>query len=792
MKNRRVIVGILLAMLLATYAWIGVSKLSYDVDITRLLPQNLPETQGYQAFLRHFSRKTELFLTVETTDKEKADKAVISIATALQSQPEMVKKVVFARDEFAADQWTELTAWSLLNASPEKFAALEARLAPDKLKPELEAKLEQLANSADMMESKGGYDPLGLLNDLMQSAGKLGAGSEFASADGKFRVLYVESARPISDYREAGAWLADVRAAAEKAAGDTGAKIRFTGEPAFQAEISRTMEADMKTSGATTMILISLLVFLAYRNFRLLPMIALALVITFLLTLATCGILLGSLTALTVGFGSILIGLSADYGVMVYQRAQETNGDYVAAGRLARVGVSWAAATTAVVFIALLPLGFPGLSELGMLVAAGVIIGALIMLWIFPLALQKFAGKPKTVVHEKGWFSDPKWNWRLAWIGMVILGVTSSGLVTHGLPKVDVKSGSLRPKESEAFSTMDTMQARLTGGTDGLTLLISGESEQQVAERLQSLKAWLEDQQKQGRVAQFTLPQMLWPSPKNRETNAIEAAKLVGERERLRQQVFDAGFTDEAFGLAQEVLGWWEKWQAAGTTISVKPQHENTKWMLARLTSINASAKDCVTMGFVSLDPGVTARLFAKELPPGVFLTGGELLNQTLNHYLEDGFLGISILFGGLTLLLLAIALREWKSLGLVLLGLTWSYAGLLGAMSWLGIPWNVFTLPALLLSLGTGSDYFIYVILELRNSGTAPLMRARLGKAIIVCAGNSIIGFASLMSANSSGLASLGLVCALALTLNTLCALLVIPAWWGKYYKRPKAEVDA
>ena len=86
-----------------------------------------------------------------------------------------------------------------------------------------------------------------------------------------------------------------------------------------------------------------------------------------------------------------------------------------------------------------------------------------------------------------------------------------------------------------------------------------------------------------------------------------------------------------------------------------------------------------------------------------------------------------------------------------------------------------------MLLSLGTGSDYFIYVILELEDHGSIRRMRARLVRPLLVCVGASVCGFGSLAWAGNLGLSSLGRVCALALSVNLLVALVLLPWFWRK-----------
>ena len=206
--------------------------------------------------------------------------------------------------------------------------------------------------------------------------------------------------------------------------------------------------------------------------------------------------------------------------------------------------------------------------------------------------------------------------------------------------------------------------------------------------------------------------------------------------------------------------------------------------MVERFLSIRADGESAM-LGLLQLGENSDPLEVTRSLPEGCFLAGGDVMTRTLDRYLAKGFTGISILFAGITLVLLAAALRAWRPFALVTLCLGFSYAALLGLMSWLDLHWHAFTLPALLLSLGTGSDYFIHLILRLQGGASAAEARGSLGPALIVCAGSSILGFGSLITASSSGLAGMGVVCAAALALNLLAALLVMPMFWRGAQKR-------
>jgi predicted RND superfamily exporter protein len=779
---QRVLLWCVLVFLLGGYCAVGISRIRFDVDITKLLPDDLPEAAGARTFMKHFLKRSQVLLMLEGKTAEEVNAAAERVAQALEAKPNLVERVVWRRADDDAGAWTEFAAWALLN-QPEAVlrgrveAVSEARLAGT-----LEAYVEELATSPFLQEGLAGYDPLGLVAPLMAQVGEAGESSEFASADGLFRVLYVDLKESLSDYRAVAVLLGKLREVAEAAAAG-GATLRMTGEPAFLAEISHSMEGDMKRSAITTLLLTTLLVWLVFRRVRLLPMLALCLGLIFALTLATCGLIMGSITALTVGFGSILIGLSADYGVLLFQAYQREGGNAVMAVKQVRGGVFWAMATTAAVFLALLPLGFPGLSDLGLLVAAGVGIGAVVMLVLLPKLLGRWL--PIKAVVTGSWSGQGR-GWGLAGVAAVLVLVGCAvGLIVKGLPKVDAASGSIRPRGSEAYAAIERLEEKLGGGPRALSLVVAAESVAAMPERIAGAKRALEALKGTGAVTGFALPEAFWPVAERQQANLKgSATELVTAAGRLKAGVMEVGFTEEAWALAGGILTYWERWAVSG--VPTLPENAGARWMVERFLSIQADG-ECALLGLLQLGVDTDALVATQALPEGCYLAGGDVMTRTLDRYLAKGFTGISILFAGITLVLLAAALRAWRPFVLVTLCLGVSYAALLGLMAWLDLRWHAFTLPALLLSLGTGSDYFIHLILRLQRGASAAEARGALGPALIVCAGSSVLGFGSLITASSSGLASMGVVCAAALGLNLLAALLVMPSLWEAWRGMPR-----
>ena len=115
------------------------------------------------------------------------------------------------------EQLGELLGWLWFNQPPESFATLTNRLAPDQLKSALEQTKEALATSMSPMDlARRAFDPFDLLT--MPALTNLSGFSTdqgqqmFASSDGKFRLLYVQSAVDLTSYRACESWLKSIHA----------------------------------------------------------------------------------------------------------------------------------------------------------------------------------------------------------------------------------------------------------------------------------------------------------------------------------------------------------------------------------------------------------------------------------------------------------------------------------------------------------------------------------------------------------------------------------------------------
>ncbi len=760
---------------------VGLSRISFNVDILRLLPTHLHQVQGLSLFLKHFAQPDELIITVEAPDPPTAEAVADDIAERLSREPQLVKRAV-ARPpwEKQPGDLAELLAFMAINQPPETVRALTDRLSPAKAAETLRTTLERLTDSVSPQEiALLSYDPFDLAgtlagSTLMSSAQQ----SEFASADGKFRVIYVEAEHPFTNYNDTAAWIEAIRRTTDRARADN-CQIRFTGEPAIVASISSSMQRDMQSSGVVTLLIIALIFWGCYRRAWPLLQLQLMLLLIFTLTLAIAGLFFDQLTVIGVGSAAIMIGLSVDYGYFIYQRSQRHEGTLRELQRQCLQYIVWTAGTTAAAFFALNVSSLPGLSQLGNLVGVGVIVGAVVMLTVFaPLTLrrhQREGGHAPSRVE--GWLASPRFHRAGAWGTLLLVAGLLGTLAMRGFPGADFSAKPLRPRNSEAYTALDRLTARLMEGQgEPLSLVVEGDDVETVRARLRSAETQLAAAQRRGELTTFRTALPLWPDAANQRANLLALRSLADETPRLRQAVLDAGFKPEAFALTEAVLRQCAAWSSQ--TLPIWPANEASQWILRRLAK--HADGHWYALGYVQPVAGHEEALDSAVKGDGIYLTGWPLLTTELRHVIPREFAVAIAGIVGLVLVLLALAFRDWRSLALFVGATTLVFVCLTGAMSLLGLQWNVFNLAALLLLLGTGTDYSILLLLALRrNGGDVEAARRELALVVCLCALSASAGFGTISWANHAGLASLGQTCALGLLIDAAVSVFLIPPAW-------------
>jgi predicted exporter/lauroyl/myristoyl acyltransferase len=787
---------------------LGLLRLHFDVEILNLLPSEVPAVEGLKLYQQHFANARELIITVHSPDAETTEAAARAIAKSLSEPAAETSSVVWQPPWLEhPGESAELIAYLWLNQPPEIFGELTNRLAETNLPAMLASAREQLTTSMSPGEiARLSYDPFGLTRlpeSATSAAPGFGQGQEmFASADGAFRIIFVQASRDLVTYRDCATWLANLKSRVQKRHDDSElfkkVAIGYTGRPAFVSEIAGGMEHDITISVAGTSVIIAVLFWLAHRRWK--PMLWLLTLLALILagTLAFGGLIFGSINVVSLGFAAILLGLAVDYAVVHYQEALAHPDLSVPEIRRAIApSIFWAAVTTISAFLVLNFGGLPGLAQLGSLVGIGVALAAFVMIFaflppLFPDRRKACHGGTLTSAPAKAPALAPAsaCHQQITFAATAVLILFSTTAFIFGFPKMDATADALRPRNSQAYAALDEIKHQLSQKHEPLWLLVSGRNENEVAARLDAVKSSLANAVSNQTLAGFTLPDALWPRPEFQAANRKAAQQLASENEILHKAALTGGFTENSTALTAGILDTWQR--AALTTDVFWPTNKMSRWIFDKLVArsstnlyalgllyVNVSSSEFVASGLQQqLQP--QTRNSKPETQNHVWLSGWELLGNGILGSVKNNLWKLLLPIIGLVLVSLGLAFRRWTEVLLSVAILILSGFCLLAVMRLAGWSWNLLNLMALPLILGTGVDYSIFMQLALRREhGDLKMAHRSVGRALLLCGATAVSGFGALALSSNAGMASLGCVCATGIAFNVVISVFLLPVWW-------------
>lgn len=788
---------IALAALVIVLGAVGISRLSYNVEILDLLPTGMPGVEGTKWFQKVYDRPDQLIVTVQSESEEASDEAVSALAKGLRETPGLARTVREQPSwESHPEHMLELVAYAWLNAPPGKVQALEDSLAAGAVDKTLKDRLSRLGSSLDpMMVAIESNDALGL-TQAMRAGMDTGTmeglgGGGFANEEGTFRILYVDAPAGLNGYRESNDWISKIKTLAASVV-KPGVTVRYTGSPAFQAEIGTGMEGDMRQSVGGITFVVGFLFWLLHRQIRPLFLILGAMLSTGLITLGLAGLMFGSLNVMSMGFAAILMGMIEDFGVLGLNEAMNRPGEsFRQIHRRVFPSIWWSAVTSASVFAALGLSTLPGIAQMGVLTSLGILVGAGVMLYGFlPIAMKICAAQVHAPVIAAG--PGARWPGRVV---MVLAVLSISWLATHGLPQVANGSSVLRPKHCQSFEALMEFEQQLKPDRDQVTWLpvvIRQADEAALAASVEQAETVLAKAQAGGQLLSHFVPVAFAPNPALQSVNLPRLIALAQDRARLFQAAEAAGFNERGLGLAKGVFDLWQSWGAQPVAGGVRwPDLVKLEDSLGR--QLYRSGGDLIACGFMRLTKaeGVFQSPVVSELQQlsGVHVSGWDYLTSQLKTVMAREVKRVLLPAAGVLLVLFFFVFHNWRERLIALGSLAFSGLILLAGMSAMGMEWNFVNIATVPLCLGLGLDFNIHIIYALRHADQTGEDTSGVGRALAYCGLSTGLGFGALATSDNVGLSTFGLCSMVGVLATLFVAAFAVPWVWGKVRARLAAN---
>jgi len=316
-----------------------------------------------------------------------------------------------------------------------------------------------------------------------------------------------------------------------------------TGAPLYSAYGVQSAQREMSTIGLASLALLVTLLLLNLRSVS-----AIALTATCIGTGVAVGLLVTvtvfqQIHVLTLVFGASLIGIAADYAL--HYLAHSRTSDWRPDTALARVfgALRLSALSSVIAFATLLFLPFPGIRQIGLFMASGLLASFLTVCLLFP-ALYRGLQHPAPLT---GIWRRQQGNWPKGGPVLVLLMLAAAAGISR-LPAIDdVRAFYAAPPALTADQKKIT--ARLAQLPDSRYLLLEAADPDQILELEEQFGTGLRQLQQSGVLAQFNGTGTLVPAPQRQQ----QAARLLAGKpfaQAFRRHMALLGL-DEHLQLAQ-------------------------------------------------------------------------------------------------------------------------------------------------------------------------------------------------------------------------------------------------
>ena len=556
-----------------------------------------------------------------------------------------------------------------------------------------------------------------------------------------------------------------------------GGQLLVTGMPLFTASGSDSAKQEISTVGVGSSIGIIILLLLTFRSLRPLLLSSLALGSGLLAALVASVLVFGKIHILTLVFGASLIGVADDYAIHFFCDSFGTKTwrpqqglYYIFPGLV--IGLL----TNLLSYAGLVFSPFPGLQEVALFSAVGLLGAWLTVVLLFPLLLTGFRSTHKPVILKIANYWQQYWPvWLLKnnrWLLPFFILFIGGGLWQIS-PRDDIRL--LQSAPAELLKTADKVKQLLPMNQENQFFLVSGlniedwhKNEQQLLKQLALLS-----QQKV--LTHYQGLSDYWLSEQEQQENYQLLDKSLYQSGLINQYMTDLGFSDKAvraeinqFVLASNHLFSLPSWLE--TTDDAKQQ----QWL-------GCDASHCLSM--VSL-MGITdlSRLSVLQNLPGViWVDQAEQLSSLFARYRVSvsGLLIIAYLlvFAGLGLKF------GWRNaLSIISIPVVAALFSL-AMMGWFDQLFSLFNLFALLLVLGIGVDDAIFFFMAEKVKEDIDDKRASTSLAVTLSALTTLLAFGLLAVSSTEIVHAFGFTVATGI----LMALLLSPLVGHKAAEGPR-----
>ena len=839
-RRHALVVAVFYVVLAIVAGFYAASHLSIDTDLGKLISSDQPWRQQERALDTAFPQNSDLMaIVIDGATPDQASDATAALAERLGQRPDLFKSIRIpgGGDFFAKNGLLFMPKDELQNFADQLIGAqpLLGTLASDPSLSGVFGTLDLLAQGAAHGEVP--------VSDLDGPFSAISAAIE-AALQGKYEPLSWQTllsgrnadprelrhfilVQPVLDYNalQPGERATRVIIAQAKSLGltpDRGVRVRITGEVALSDAQLSSLSEGATFSAVLSLGLLCLWLMLGLQSLRLVGAILATLIIGLVITGGFAGLAVQALNPISVAFAVLFVGIAVDFGIQFSVRYRDERfrvDDLIEALRRTGRGIggplSVAAMATAVGFLSFVPTDYTGVSDLGKIAGAGMLIALTLNLTLLPalLVLSRTRGEARPVGFR---WAAPIDHFLLSHRRLVIFGgvaLTFASIAALPWLRFDFNPLNLQNRNDEAVATLFDLIGDPTSTPYTIEILEpSIDAAGTIAKKLETLSdvgqvvtinTFIPDDQDAKLAIIQDLRTLLGPSlyPATIRPPSTDQAMLTATANFAKDVKPLADKGDQAAARLSKALDGVVARGAAGLPALIQNLSSNAARRLDELrASLNPQKIALADLPADVKDDWVASNGRARV---EVFPKGDMRDNNQLVHFvaqvqtvapeatgtpvtIQESAATVTRAFttaGIIALIaiaaLLVIVLRRIGDVALVLAPLL--LAGLLTLATGvvIDLPLNYANIIALPLLLGIGVSFDIYFVMRWRT-GSGDLLQSSTARAILFSAFTTGTAFGSLALSNHPGTADMGKLLMLALAFTLLCTFILLPALLG------------
>ncbi len=179
--------------------------------------------------------------------------------------------------------------------------------------------------------------------------------------------------------------------------------LAMTGVPLFAMAVQEQVAQDVMLVSTISMLAMVLLFLLLFRSFAALTSVLLTLLASATVATLLTSIVFGQIHALTLALGSTLIGICVDYPIHTMVHAAGGNEPAPESAKRIWPSLLLGAITTVVGYAALSFTGYPGMQQIALYAASGILTSLLIARFILPYAIERHISSMRLAFSCSSW-----------------------------------------------------------------------------------------------------------------------------------------------------------------------------------------------------------------------------------------------------------------------------------------------------------------------------------------------------------------------------------------------------